>query len=268
MLWRPTFRTQNHAALFAGGGAPPSYDTDAQAYFDAIVTNGGADPDSTRKTLIDGLVTGLKSDSIWTKITALYLFAAHDSVAARVNLKTPATVASAVNSPTFTTDRGYTGDAVSAHVDSGLTASTLTRTDATIFAICNTLSNTSLSPVIGWNANTAELRLDGNTLSSNRARIGATNSTAPTTQPLADHFVAGRRTGTSQDIVVETSVEGASTATDSSTGATAAIYFLRVGTAYGDSQISIGGWGVYLNDTEAANLRTRLRTYCTGVGVI
>lgn len=259
----------NLTLLGAGGpSAPASYDTDAQAYFDAIVTNGGSDPNTTRKNLINDLVLGLKSDSIWSKITALYLFAAHDSVAARVNLKDPSNVAAAVNSPTFTTDRGYTGDAVAAHVDTNLTASTIDRTNATIFAICNTLSTTSLSPVVGWNANTAELRLDSNTLSSNRARIGATNSTAPTTNPLSDHFVAGRRTGTAQDIIVETSVEGASTATDSSAGATNPIYFLRVGPTHGNSEISIGGWGVYLTDTEAANLRTRLRTYCTGVGVI
>lgn len=262
-LWTPT-----HAALYSGAPPPASYDSDAQAYFDAIVTNGGSDPDTTRKNLINDLVTGLKSDSIWSKVTALYLFAAHDSVAARVNIKTPTNLASAVNSPTFTTDRGYTGDAVSAHVDTNLTASTIDRTDATIFAICNTLVAVSNSPVMGWQLNVGQMRLRLSLASASNVRIGTTVSSLPSTNPASDNFIAGRRTGTTQDIIVETSPEGSTTVTDSSSGATAAIHFLRVGTAYGSSEISIGGWGVYLTDTEAANLRTRLRAYCTGVGVI
>jgi hypothetical protein len=258
----------NLTLLGAGGPAvAASYDADAQAYFDAIVTNGGGDPDSTRKTLIDGLVTGLKSDSIWSKITALYLFAAHDSVAARVNLKTPATLASAVNSPTFTADRGYTGDAVSAYVDTNLTATTITRTDATMFALCNTVSTSSLSPILAY-ATTGEIRLDANTLASNRVRVGSATSSSPTTQPVDDNFIAARRTGTTQTINVDTSVEGSVTVADSSSGASDPVYALRVATTYGNSQISIAGWGVWLTDTEANNLRTRIRTYCTGVGVI
>jgi hypothetical protein len=256
------------ALSFSAGGATPStYDTDAQAYFDAIVTNGGSDPGGTRKGLINDLVLGLKSDSIWSKITALYLLAAHDNVAARVNIKTPATVATANGGLTFTADQGYAGNATDAYVDTSLTATTITRTDATMFALCNSVSTTSLSPIMGYET-TGEIRLDSNTLASNRARLGSATGSAPTTLPGNDNFIAVRRSGTAQTINVDTSVEGSVTVTDSATGATNPIYLLRVSSTYGNSQISIAGWGVWLTDTETNNLRTRLRTYLTGIGML
>jgi hypothetical protein len=70
-------------------------------------------PDITRKAAIDTLIGSLKSAGIWTTIDVLSLFAAHDSQAAVLNAKDPTKVWTPVNSPTFTVDRGFTGDAVS-----------------------------------------------------------------------------------------------------------------------------------------------------------
>ncbi|TSD85632.1 hypothetical protein FFK22_026675 [Mycobacterium sp. KBS0706] len=81
-------------------------DADAWAYIAAMT----ARPTYARQTLIKDLVESLKSAGVWAKLDALYLLAAHDAQAARLNAKAPATFAlTAVSSPTFTTDRGYTG---------------------------------------------------------------------------------------------------------------------------------------------------------------
>jgi hypothetical protein len=104
-----------------------SYDADAEAYFAAM----SVEPDATRKGLLNDLIVGLKADSVWTKITWLSVLAAHDAQAARVNIKTPAQVATAINSPTFTTDLGYAGDGATSYLDTGL-AGTIFGTGANI----------------------------------------------------------------------------------------------------------------------------------------
>lgn len=96
---------QNRAALHGPGG--PSFETEAQTLFAAM----SVEPDAARKTLINDLIAGLKADGIWAELDLLYVKAAHDAQAGRLNWKNPGTFdLIEVNSPAFHTDRGYTGD--------------------------------------------------------------------------------------------------------------------------------------------------------------
>ena len=81
-------------------------------------------PDPTRKALINTLVKSLKAAGVWTKLDALYLFAAADAQAARRNWIQDLYNATAVSSPTFAADRGYTGDGAAAYLDTGFNPST------------------------------------------------------------------------------------------------------------------------------------------------
>jgi hypothetical protein len=81
-------------------------------------------PDATRKGHIDTLIGSLKTAGVWTKLDAIYIFAAHDAQAARLNWVSSSYDASAVNSPTFTTDRGYTGDGATSYLDTTFNATT------------------------------------------------------------------------------------------------------------------------------------------------
>lgn len=82
-------------------------------------------PSATRTRAYNRAIVGLKSYGIWQKLDTLYLLAAADNQIARLNLKDPATfTALAVNSPTFTVDRGYTGDGSSSRVRTQYTPST------------------------------------------------------------------------------------------------------------------------------------------------
>lgn len=86
------------------GGAGVGYEAEALTLFAAM----SVQPDSTRKALINTLIKALKDASIWSSLDLLYMTAAHDSQAALLNWKNPATfVLSPVASPTFTIDRGY-----------------------------------------------------------------------------------------------------------------------------------------------------------------
>lgn len=93
----------------------PAFDADALTLFAAM----SVQPDITRKALINGLILSLKSGGVWTKLDVFYGLAAHAAQAARLNWKNPAQSATAVNSPTFTTDRGYAGDGSSSYLDTG-----------------------------------------------------------------------------------------------------------------------------------------------------
>jgi hypothetical protein len=101
-----------------GGGA--SYSTEALAIFAAFTTP----PTTTRKGLIDTCVVALKTAGIWALLDVLYVFAAADSQAALINWKNPGTFnGTLVNSPSFTTDVGFTG-ASTKYVDSTFNPST------------------------------------------------------------------------------------------------------------------------------------------------
>lgn len=93
----------------AGG----TFDPAAVAYFAAM----SAQPDNTRKTLINTLIVNLKSGGVWAKLDWLSLVASHDAQAARLNAVNPAQIMTVVSTPTFTTDRGYTGDGVGTYLN-------------------------------------------------------------------------------------------------------------------------------------------------------
>ena len=47
----------------------------------------GGTVSSTRRTLVDALISGLKSDGVWPKLDRLWLFAAENATSALVDLK-------------------------------------------------------------------------------------------------------------------------------------------------------------------------------------
>jgi hypothetical protein len=102
-------------------GAGPSYSEEAIALFEAFTSQ----PDADRKGVIDTFIVALKTAGIWTELDILYVTAAHDAQAARLNWKSPGTFTlTPTNSPTFTTDRGYAGDGSTSRLATGFTPST------------------------------------------------------------------------------------------------------------------------------------------------
>ena len=96
------------------------YSAEASALFARMTTQ----PDVTRKGAINTLIGALKTAGVWTKLDALYLLAAADAQSARLNWVQNAYNLSAVSSPTFLADRGYTGDGASSYLDSGFDPTT------------------------------------------------------------------------------------------------------------------------------------------------
>ncbi len=76
--------TCQNQMFFGNKNVSVSYDSDAQAFFTAAgITDG------TQKTAVNTLVLGLKSNSLWTKMIAIYPFVGGTASTHKYNLKDP-----------------------------------------------------------------------------------------------------------------------------------------------------------------------------------
>lgn len=69
---------------------PPSYDADAQTYFDAVTTASGS-LTTTEKGAVNDFVVSCKADGTWTQIKGAYPFMGGNATAVGINLKSPGT---------------------------------------------------------------------------------------------------------------------------------------------------------------------------------
>jgi hypothetical protein len=81
-------------------------------------------PTTARRTLLNNLFVGLRNAGQVSKVLGLWVTAAHDEQAARLNLMNPGTgtgqILSVVGGVTFTTDREFVGNATTGQLDTGM----------------------------------------------------------------------------------------------------------------------------------------------------
>lgn len=242
------------------------YDTDAQNYFAAMTVQ----PDATRKGLINDLFVGLKTDGVWAKPDWLILLASHDAQAARINARTPSKIAAAVNSPTFTVDRGFTGDGATSYIDFGenLSASPnqLAQDSGTVGVWCNQASSTTGSSAhfgqsgsgqrYNFNASaTTALFRAGDSTSSIYNNVGTTRTGHRTIVRIDASSKAIFHAGANKQTFVV-----------ASTGVGTAAYVLRSNTSYSDDRAAVAYSGAGMSDAQVAALHNRLNTFLTAIG--
>lgn len=249
------------------GRRGPAYDPDALAFF-ARLTN---QPTDARKKLYSDLIASLKTAGVWAKLDALYILAAADAQAARQNLVANAYNLTALGSPAFAADRGYTGDGVGATIATGITPASSPN-------LKYTLNNASL---LSWvrsdnSGNYCSIGAgSGSFVGSIRPRnsgsltvitngIGTVTAIVPTSVGLSAWSRANDATATLYK-------NGAllSSPANSSTGLAADQFrFLSIGafTQFSIDQVAAGGIGGALSAPEHAALYSALNTYLTAVG--
>lgn len=111
-----------NTVVFTRGGG---YDAATQALLDQASTDGYTAASGTALTALDAFIVALKADGIWTLLDALWLPATNgDSDFACYNLKDPTSFnLTKVNSPTFTSLEGFTGNGASAYLDTNFNLS-------------------------------------------------------------------------------------------------------------------------------------------------
>jgi hypothetical protein len=240
-------------------------DPDVGKWISEVYRQGGT-VSGGRASQVQDLVTGLKSDGVWTKLDRLWLFAAENSGSALVDLVARA-LAVATGSPTFTTDRGYTGaSAKFLTLDivpfswSGL----YTLNDAHYSAWQVTSPGASQGLLMGTGGSGVQLYTPYVGDSNLYARINdSPDSGAQGTLSTPNgHFVANR-TGASLSAAFQ---NGAlfSTINASSGSLNNNIFTVLTDTT---SQVAMASIGGGLTSTNIANFYSRLRTYMSAVGV-
>ena len=100
--------------LFAGGG----FDADYQAVLNYATAQGYTLPSMGQQTLQNQLVVDLKAGGIWSKLDTFGVFATDGNSDFALIDWIRLTQYTAVNSPTFTADEGFTGNGTSSYINS------------------------------------------------------------------------------------------------------------------------------------------------------
>jgi hypothetical protein len=103
-----------------------AFDADYQAVLDYATTQGYTLPSAGQQTLQNQLVVDLKDGGIWSKLDTFGVFATDGNSDFALIDWIRLTDYTAVNSPTFTTDEGFTGNGTSAYIDTNFDLSNLT----------------------------------------------------------------------------------------------------------------------------------------------
>ena len=255
--------------------------TEAKAQLDpatvALLARMTTQPTSARIVLINNLIIGLKNASLWDKLDVFYMMAAHDSQAGRLNWKSGSYTLSAVSSPLFTTDRGYTTDGASSYLNTGLAPSAgamFQQNSGSIGVYLNSINAQSDASVamgsIG-SVGTAHI-IPRTTADAMRSRLNAT-ATATALSSITNRlgFSAIIRPGSANIFGYKDGVAGALVAQASATPSEFSVFIggaNNLGSLSNsiNTRFAVAFMGAALTGAELNNLRSAVLTYLTAIG--
>ncbi len=245
-------------------GLDRAIDLDAAAYASAMTVA----PSASRVALFDAFLRAIKAGGLWTRLDVLYLLAAHDEQAGRVNLIAPGShTCTAVNSPSFVADRGFAGDGSTSYLSTGLNPSLggtrFALNDAVLFVWSLTDLNASAAE-IGTRTSTRLLARSSGSLAA-RA-----NTSTTTTVAVADSLgLVGwsRRSAAGHDFFRGGTVVASPT---QASGAISndAIRIGAAGSTYSARRLAVAGAGAGLDSSQIAALASACEAYLDAVGAL
>jgi hypothetical protein len=249
----------------------PSYDPDAQAYFD-VMSPALTD---TRKGLINDHVLSLKAAGVWSKLSYLRPTAQTGMANSRINLKNPTGAQlSGFNSPVFTDDRGWQGDQLSAYIGTGLimnTDSLFSQNSATIGVYINATGSDAADglPTLGMDTTTGTLTFlrprDSSGNIGGRINATANDLGGPAATKLG--YKAVSRNGNIIQFYGAGGVPSGSTITRASAAPqNKELLMFRLGVGYGSDRQAYMFAGAGLTDSEHLALHNSINTYLTAIG--
>lgn len=240
---------------------------EASAYFAAMSVK----PDAARKVLIASLVSGLKADGILGKLDTLFLLAAHDEQAGRINLVNPAELLTAVGGPTFTADRGFNGDGAASYLTDGINLSARARfqlNSASMFVWVNggATSNNALVGNFGGTpgAYIVPARASTSVMRSRLNDSTSADSSAAITSPIGLSVISRSASGSYSQYRDGAAVSAPAIATISVPVEPFDVG--RSGGLYNGSRVAATGLGADLTAGEVAQLHARLSVYLAAIG--
>lgn len=252
------------AALGANGGILP------QTW--ALVNAMTVAPTAARVTLINNCIRSLILGGVWAKLDRFYMLAAHDGQAGRIDWRTAANVLTVVNAPTFTTDRGYTGDGTSAGLVNTYTPILHTQNNAHISAFgltTTTNTNGDAGAIIPTPVVRSVIRVRTGTGAGGRSSSATT--TAFTTATAVPRHCLSNRVSSANQVMYSNGALDVSAAVTSSSIANMNEFFIlgsAVLSAYSNRQISAATIGAGLTSDEITTLYNAQLTYLQALGAV
>lgn len=242
---------------------------EAEALFARMAT-AGDEPDDTRKGHINTLIAALKSAGSWAKMDLLYVYAAHAQSVAPLNWLADTFPMTEVNSPTFTVDRGYTGDGATSELTSTFAPAThgvnLQRDSAHIGAF---VLDDGGSTGYDFGATTGTLLGVRARAGTNGAvRVTSSSTVAGSSGGSAPLHIMGIRRVSTTTLNFRNGAQVNSSATASSALATNTIGSLRAISLYSVRQNAICHIGGALSDGEALATYNAFLAYLQAVGAV
>ena len=249
-------------SIGAGTDIIPLFDADYQSVLDYATAQGYTLPSSGQQTLQNDLLVALKAAGIWSKLDTFANFATDgDSDFALIDWKRLSDY-TAINSPTFTSNEGFTGNGTSSYVDcnyNGLTNGVNYADDsahqmvwAMVFGASFELATNNLSQA---RQSIRKVSSGNNGINSNTSASGSLGSSV-------GFIMFSRYNSTNYNQYNNNSLLANVSQPRNSSGGQALV--LRNYFGYSNSQISFCSLGADLS-SEASSYYTALNTYITSL---
>lgn len=232
----------------------------------ALIARFTTPPTGDRRGHINGLITSLKTAGVWSKLDALYLLAAADAQAARQNWIADLYNLTALSSPTFTADRGYTGDGASSYLATGALRNGLSKftLNSASIGVWERTDIEATNYAVGT-ATGAVGRIQTRAAGGAGGRLNGATGVAFVTGSSVGLLALDRPTsGTMR--AVRNGVQAITGASTSGTVTADEFYLLRDGASYAARQIASSFIGSALSDAEHIALYNAINTYLQAVG--
>lgn len=228
-------------------------------------------PVTARAAAINTLIRTLVLQGVWGLIDVMYVLAAADSQLAKLNWKNPTGSfnLTAVSSPTFTADRGYTGNGTSSYLSTGYDTSTASigfSQNSCHLAAYMLTASASGSADVGVVSGTNRTYLRGrNNVQYRVGSASSTNSSSTVTVPALFHV--NRPDSANQLLYINGTLDttGAVASSGVSTGAIA-LLASPVAPSFSDRQMAAFTAGRAMNAAQAMSLYNALHAYMVTVG--
>jgi hypothetical protein len=246
-------------------GVPIVSDSDAQAFLNAAVIT-----DTTQATAVNNLVIGLKADSLWTKMAAIYPMVGGTATAHSYNLKNTAANQITWSGGITHSSTGVLFNGTNGFGDSNFNVNTYKDNNHLSYYIRTNLDEVrvdagligSIGQYFDVESRISNVGYFGNHIAATNVNFAVTDSRGL--------WLNTRTTSTLQKVYKNGTSQGSNT----SSGTTAIngnVYFGArnvVGTGanlYSTKETAFASIGDGLTDTDAANLYTRVQTYQTAL---
>jgi len=238
-------------------------DPDYQAILDYATTQGYTLPSAGQQALQNQLVVDLKAAGIWSKLDTFAVFATDgDSDFALIDWIRLSQY-TAVNSPTFTTNQGFTGNGTSSYIGLNYITNTdwvnISQNSACLFAYQFADVYPSNSIILGGNDSNYNLLNPRNTTSNITSRLQGSTLGSQATSNGQGLTIANRNNSASYDVYQRGSFVGSISSASISTATP--MYSMRFTTLYAPSKPSVIGYSSDLTSTQIDDLTTIIDNY-------